>query len=67
MIVDTELLHSVKWLTRRTRRPTATVYSWLKTGRIPCINIDGTLIVNELDFPEWLRVMINNARVDDEV
>lgn len=63
MIVNTENLHTVKWLIDHTGKPTTTIYAWLNSGRIPHFKVDGLTLVNELDFPDWLRALLNKKIV----
>lgn len=60
MMVDTAYLHTVAWLAEKTGRKYITVHSWVRRGKLKATMIDNVPMVCEMDFPDWLNIMIND-------
>lgn len=60
MMVDTSYLHTVAWIAEKTGRKYITVHSWVRRGKLKSVMIDGIPMVCEMDFPDWLNIMIND-------
>lgn len=60
MMVDASYLHTVAWIAEKTGRKYITVHSWVRRGKLKSVMIDGIPMVCEMDFPDWLNIMIND-------
>ena len=60
MMVDTSYLHTVAWIAEKTGRKYITVHLWVRRGKLKSVMIDGIPMVCEMDFPDWLNIMIND-------
>lgn len=60
MIVESENLHTFKWLSEQTNIPIRTLYHHAKNGLIPFIKIDNILLINILNLPSYILVKIKS-------